>query len=327
MLILMFILIGVFFLILYVSSSSLGSFLGKSHKEKANLLIVEAWLPVTAIDLIKNEIINNSYDFVITTGIQSEELDFCMVPMNGYLIFYPKTVSINEVESRQHKIGVIARSEMGGIYSSHFNVFINDSLVADFNADEETRNFEVEWFGKPNEFDSLMVQFTNDYFDDSGDRNLYIKEIIIDNEMVIPYQFNSVYDVGSLGGNNRIINDFRSHSELMRNNLINYGIDPQKIIAVTGKRTKVNRTLNGALAFRRWLKTSDSDVAGINIVTLGIHARRTWLTYRKVLNNVCPVGVIPIPVTHDIKGNTSDRLAVIAETIALIYYWIILNLY
>ncbi len=315
---------GILLLLLYLKSTKVRGYLEKSHAVNANILIIESWLPDKAIEIINSEVLNDSYDFYVTAGIQSEELDFCQIAMNGYLIFYPKINLTREVTCKPHKIAVVARSEMGGKYSCHFNLFINDSIVSDFYADEKPRSYEIEWFGKISEIDSLTVQFTNDYLDDSGDRNLYIKEFVIDNELTIPYQFNSIYDIGKLGGNNRIVNDYNSHSEMIRNKMIRNGADPAKVIAVTGKRTRINRTLNGALAFNEWLVKSKPDIVGINIITMSIHARRTWLTYRKVLDNKFDIGVIPLPVAHAIEKEEPNQSEIVVETLRLIYYWLLL---
>lgn len=318
------VLLGPLFLFLNINSTVLSRYLEKSQKVNADLLIIEAWLPDLALELVKNEILTNSYDYIVTTGIESAELDFFMVAMNGYLIFYPSFSSKNTTESTRHVIEVVARSKMGGKYRSHFNLFVNDSLIAEFNADEKPRRYRAEWFGKINKIDSLMVQFTNDYFDESGDRNLYIKEFIIDNVLIIPYQFNSLFDIGILGGKDRIRNDYRSHPEMVRNKLIASGIESSKIFAVTGKRTKINRTLIGALAFRKWLNASGKNITGINIATMGIHARRTWLTYKRVIDNDNDIGIISLPESDEVIVKGSNRLPAITESFDLIYYWIIL---
>lgn len=318
------ILIFSIYTILQINRLSLRSYLEKSQKVDANLLIIEAWLPDLAIDLATSEIHKDSYDFIVTTGIESSELEFCMVAMNGYLIFYPEPYLKTKEENDHHNIEIVAHSEMGGKYRAHFNVFINDSLIADFNADKKAGRFGMAWNKPLGEIDSIMVQFTNDMVDDFGDANLYVKEIIIDNEIIIPYQFNSVFDIGSLGGEDRIKNDYKSHPEIIRNKLIASGIDPYKIIAVTGKKTNINRTLTGALAFRNWLKASGQKVTGVNIITMGIHARRTWITYKELLGKSYKIGIISLP---DIENQTSKRsifLETITEILDLMYYRIIL---
>jgi uncharacterized SAM-binding protein YcdF (DUF218 family) len=169
-----------------------------------------------------------------------------------------------------------------------------------------------------------MVQFDDDYLDEGGDKNLYVKEIIIDNEIIIPYQFNSVYDIGRLDGKNIIINDYDSHGEIARNYLITLGIDSSAVIAVKGKRTEFNRTLTSALAFRNWLKSYNGKVDGINIITMGIHSRRTWMTYKSVLNKQLKIGVISLPESGEPGSEESDFGDILSEVLSLIYYRIIL---
>lgn len=321
------VLTGLFFLLLQINRDSLLRFLEKSQRLDAEMLIIEAWLPYAAIEMAESEIHNHGYDYIVTTGIKSSELDFCMVAMNGYLIFYPGFSSKPGEENEHHKIEVVARSKMGGKYCSHFNFFINDSLITDFNADEKPGKYKVEWNAPLAEIDSLMFQFTNDYLDDKGDRNLYIKEIIFDDSLIIPYQFNSVFDIGKLGGNDRTKNDYESHPELVRNKLIASGIDSSKIIAVTGSKTRINRTLTGALAFRDWLLESGQNVKDVNIISMGIHARRTWMTYKKVLGKSYSIGIIALPESGYEVSERSKRYAAITETLDLVYYWVILLLY
>lgn len=316
-----------FLLMIVMYESDIRSFLEKSSRVNANLLIIESWLPDKAIELSKTEIQNGNYNYIVTTGIRSSELDFCMVAENGYLIFFPKFLPDSESFSNKHKIEVVARSKMGGKYCCHFNFFINDTLIADFNADEKVTKYSITWNRPLSEIDSVMIQFTNDYLDEYGDRNLYVKELIIDNEKVIPYQFNSIFDIGMIGGSNRIVNNHRSQPEVIRNRLISEGIDSAKIIAVSGGKTMINRTLTGALAFRKWLNRSGYKVTGVNIVSMSIHARRTWITYKHILDKSCDIGIISLPYFKSPDSNRSELTLTAIELLDLIYYRIILTFY
>ena len=314
---------GILILLLTVMTS-IPHFLSKTKKVNANVLIVEGWLAKFAIEIAKNEFNTKDYKLIVTTGLKSHDLDFCMVAMNGYLIFYPKFQSVISEKSGHHIIEILAHSKMGGKYCAHLNFFVNDSMVADFTADEKERKYAVNWTGSLMNIDSLVIQFDNDYVDEGGDRNLYVKEIIIDNEIIIPYQFNSVYDIGFLDGKNRIVNDFESYAEIARNDLITSGIDSSFVIAVPGKRARLNRTLTSALAFRDWLKASDFKVEGINIISLGVHARRTWMTYKKVLGKSYEIGIISLPELIDTNSGKSRLFEILSEAFGLIYYRIIL---
>jgi hypothetical protein len=307
-----------------MNTTSVAEYLSDSHRVDANILIIESWLPDAALKTAFDEFQNKSYDLIITSGIRSSELDFCMVAMNGYLIFYPEFARDTAESKTDHVFEVLARSKMGGIYCSHFNFYINDSLIADFNACEKPAKYSVKWNCSLKDIDSVMVQFTNDMVDDKGDRNLYVKEIIVDNKIIIPYQYHSVFDTGRIGGNNRLINDYESHSQLLRNKLISLGIDSSKVVAVTGKRTVFNRTFASANAVKRWLKNSGMQVNGVNIVSMGAHSRRTWLTYRRILKKSYNVGIISLTDTYKFRSEFQRDAKILGEVLDLIYYWIFL---
>jgi hypothetical protein len=169
-----------------------------------------------------------------------------------------------------------------------------------------------------------MVQFDNDRFDEHGDRNLYVKEIVFDHKIHIPYQHNSVYDIGELDGKRRFNNNFNSHAELAKNALLSLGIDSSLILAIPGKNVRINRTLSSALAFRDWLKTSNIEVKGINIVTEGTHARRTWMTYNKILKGNYKIGIISLPEYKEHPSWKYKVFNTLREAIGLVYYWFIL---
>jgi hypothetical protein len=301
---------------------SISDHLSKTTRVKANILLVEGWLPHYAIEMAYNEFINNSYDHVITTGIRIS--GYFQVSMNGYLIFFTHDKLKGIDASEDHTIAIDAYSDMEEEDCAHFKVFINDSIVADFYADKKKRQYEIPWKGKSSKIDSVMVQFDNDRFDEHGDRNLYVKEIVFDHKIHIPYQHNSVYDIGELDGKRRFNNNFNSHAELAKNALLSLGIDSSLILAIPGKNVRINRTLSSALAFRDWLKTSNIEVKGINIVTEGTHARRTWMTYNKILKGNYKIGIISLPEYKEHPSWKYKVFNTLREAIGLVYYWFIL---
>jgi len=296
--------------------------LSKTDRVEANILLIEGWLPHYAIEPAYKEFMNNGYDYVITTGIGIS--GYYEVSMNGYLIFHTKGrfKEINNVEDHVLEIDAFGKSKEN--IGAHFNVYVNDSVIADFFAETKRRQFKVHWRGNPGTIDSIVIQFDNDSFDESGDRNLYIKEIVFDNLTHIPYQHNSEYDIGKLDGRRRFSNNFNSHAEIAANALLFSGIDSSKVIAVPGKEVKINRTLSSALAFRDWLSTTDIDVKGINIITMGTHARRTLMTYTEILDRNYKIGIISIPDHRESSSRKFKIFKTIRESIGLIYYWIIL---
>lgn len=301
---------------------SISDHLSTTKRVEANTLLVEGWLPSYALEMAYTEFIANDYDQVITTGIRID--DYFQVSMNGFLVFYMKD-RLKEVDNTMdHTISIDAFSELDGSHSAHFNVFVNDSLVADFFSGKKKRQYEIDWKGNLANIDSIMIQFDNDRSDASGDINLYVKEIVFDHKIQLPYQYYSEYDIGALDGKRRIVNNFNSHAELASNALVSMGVDSSVIVAVSGRKVRINRTLSSALAFRDWLATANIEVEGINIVTSGTHARRTLMTYNKILDKKYEIGIISLP---DYRENASRKykiLKTLRETLDLVYYWLIL---
>lgn len=308
----------------FVFQERLAETLAKTKKTKADIMVFEAWVSESLAGIVSDEFNTEDYKLIVVTGIESGELEFCQVPMNGYLIFYPDSGLMNDKEIRNHNIDITVHSEMGGKYSCHFNFFVNGTLLSEFIADNKERKYSVIWNGALKDIDSLMVHFDDDYLDEGGDKNLYVKEIIINNDIIIPYKYNSVYDIGRIGGTNRFINNYNSESELSRIHLIKSGIDPSSIIAVTGKSSRINRTLKSALAFRKWLSNYNGNVRNINIISDGIHSRRTMITYKSILKRNIEVGIISLSESPK-EGFTKPKFKeILSETIKLIYYRIIL---
>ena len=296
----------------------------KTKKTNANILTVEGWLPAPALENVKNEFQHEGYDKLIITGLNSPR-NYYQVSMNGYLIFYPNIKSTRTQSDDFHIIEVNAFSELGGEGRAHFNFFVNNSLVGDFFASKQKKKYGIKWKGKLEDIDSVMIQFDNDRVSKRGDRNLYVKEIIIDHKIIIPYLYNSVYDIGLLDGKNKIINNFSSNAEETRNELIRMGVDPSRIIAVPGEGTNINRTLKSALTFRNWLKTSKCTVKGINLISSGPHARRKWMIYSKILGKDYKVGIIVLPYFDN--PHFPKIIIELREFFGLFYYWIILIFY
>lgn len=303
--------------------SYLSGFLSKSEKVNANILIVEGWLPEYAVENAYSEFQKNDYEYIITTGLKLD-VDYFKVSMGGYLIFYPENRFSMLSEHGPHVIEVSAFSELEAPNCAHFNVFVNDSLVSNFFTDKKKRKYLTRWTGQLTKIDSVMVQFDNDKVGDFGDRNLYVKEVIIDHKIAIPYPYNTVYDIVEQHGLRRVRNNYNSNAELTRNRLFLMGLDSTKIKALPGKKARLNRTLTSALAVRYWLGTSNPDVKGINIVSVGTHSRRTWMTYNRVLHKTYNVGIIALPDEKNSRSEISRFIKTVRETIAIIYYWFIL---
>ncbi len=310
--------------LIWIFESRITAFLSESDRVDANLMIIDGWMRVTTVDSLKKEIQNDKYEQIAVAGIRSSDLDFCKVEMNGFLIFYPQFQNLPDQEIKEHSIEIVTKSKMGGIYKCHYYFHINDSIAGEFYSEGFENTAGLKWSGSLKDIDSMMVQFTNDMYDDFGDRDLFVKEIRVDSTIVISYQHNSVIDFGRMGGPGRIVNDYDSYPQIIRNKIYTFCVDPEKVTAIAIDHTRINRTLATALAIREWIEESGHGIKGINVASMGIHSKRTWLTYKSVLDKSLKIGYISLPDYRDSDPKARRVFRTITETIDYLYYCIIL---
>ncbi len=296
-------------------------FLSKTERVKANTLLIEGWLENKSLELAYEEYKSNHYDYIVTTG--NILPDHYFLDQNGYLIFNLSRFDTLPQQNRIHHIGITAYSSLRGKNAAHFNLWVNDSIVRGFRTTKYQKLYKVEWEGSLNDLDSVMVQFDNDK-SAYGDRNLFVTGLMIDNTFLKPYTTEAAYDIARLDGQRREDKNSDSYAGQARMKLINLGMDPVRIISVRGYRTCFNKTFHSVVAFRDWIQNSGYPIKGINIVSLGDHSRRTWLTYRKVLGDKQPVGVISLPDPYHRFPDVAGVIYVAKQVTAYIYYKFIL---
>lgn len=101
------------------------------------------------------------------------------------------------------------------------------------------------------------------------------------------------------------------------------GISTNDVQAVPSRFVGRDRTYNSAVALRDWFHEHGLQPAGINVLTEGTHARRTWLLFQKALGPDVKVGIISVPnpdydARHWWRSSAGVR-EVIDEGIAYIY--------
>lgn len=104
--------------------------------------------------------------------------------------------------------------------------------------------------------------------------------------------------------------------------LTSYGVPKSEIGTLLYPATERDRTYHAAIAARDWV-THNSIADSIDVVTVGPHARRSQMMFKKVLGKSFTVGIIALnDPTYDPKHwwRTSEGVRdVVGEVIAYIY--------
>jgi hypothetical protein len=119
------------------------------------------------------------------------------------------------------------------------------------------------------------------------------------------------------------LSEYKTYAELGAATLLRLGLSEQAVQAVPAPPMRKDRTFTSAVAFKDWLQQHKTSPKGINVISVGPHARRTRLLFEKALGNEPQVGIISIEdqdydPRHWWKSSHGVR-AVIDESIAYGY--------
>ncbi len=118
------------------------------------------------------------------------------------------------------------------------------------------------------------------------------------------------------------LSEYKDFANLAAATLKAMGADDKKIIPIPTPDVRKDRTYASVIALKEKLATSQLKLESMNLFSDNIHARRSWMLYKKVLPNT-KIGVIAAPThSYDTKRwwSSSEGLrTVIPEAIAYIY--------
>lgn len=74
--------------------------------------------------------------------------------------------------------------------------------------------------------------------------------------------------------------------------LVRHGVPRESIAPILYPNTDRDRTYHSALAIKEWIHNNDMTLTSFNIVTVGPHARRSRLIYKRVFEKRFQIGVL-----------------------------------
>jgi len=119
------------------------------------------------------------------------------------------------------------------------------------------------------------------------------------------------------------LQEHKSFAGLAAATLVQLGLGPDSLVAVPAPRMRLNRTSSSAVAFATWLKQTHPGVKALNVITLGVHARRTRLLFQRSLGDTVQVGILSVedenfdPLTW--WTSSSGFQSVLEETVGYAY--------
>jgi len=84
----------------------------------------------------------------------------------------------------------------------------------------------------------------------------------------------------------------KSSAEVAARRLRELGVDESRIIVLPVPAMKLHQTYTFAVTLRNWMIRSKTETSGVNVFTLGTHARKSLVLFRRALGPGMKVGVI-----------------------------------
>ena len=84
-----------------------------------------------------------------------------------------------------------------------------------------------------------------------------------------------------------------TYADLAASRLEELGFDSKKLVKISVPSEPAGlRTLSSATAVKRWLDSSGTVACCVDVFTVGVHARKTWVFFRSALGDYYRVGII-----------------------------------
>ena len=92
------------------------------------------------------------------------------------------------------------------------------------------------------------------------------------------------------------LSEYKDYAHLAKASLINIAADPNlSVTAISTPFVEKNRTYSTAVQVRNWFKEQGLQPTELDVITIGVHARRSRLLYHYVFGSDCKVGIWSVP--------------------------------
>ena len=296
------------------------SWLSISRPVKPDILVVEGWLSEDLLTKAKDEFTGKPYKLLITTGFPY--LKGFQMGQDGKMVF--KTMhKVRPATDSLYEISLTIRGTQCEGEFAHYKLFADTIRIGDRYSTKKQKTFtvKVKLSSPP---DSIVLEFDNDAYTSHSDRDLFVYSATVNN-IFFPVNSSKVFLYGSREGKyvfRRHLN--RSTAFDAASYLISEKVPDSLVIAVETTHKIYSKTYTSALDVKQWLENNHMGTGrSVTVFTMGPHARRSLICYRKAFGKSAETGVIAgsdIRITPDNWYKTlRGWREILYETAGLVY--------
>ena len=137
------------------------------------------------------------------------------------------------------------------------------------------------------------------------------------------HHYDRLMVIGGPLENGSPLSEYHTSAEMGAAVLVRFGMNSNDVQAVPAPLVRQDRTYVSGVALREWLRVHNETATRINLISLGPHARRSWMMLEQALGRQFTVGVISLDSKdyeseHWWRSSAGFR-AVVDETVDYVY--------
>lgn len=268
-------------------------YLSPNKPAASDILVVEGWLDEQSLLQTRDIFYHDGYSSLITTGVRNA--NGYEMGSGGKAVFALNNLFIDSVPDL-YQISLTHRgTSVNGIFP-RFRIWIDSMEVAASYSKKKVTEYSCQAAITKAARDITIV-FDNDEVSAWRDRNFYFYTLTVNNRVFHPGNCVVSYYIGS--GSTYYFK--KQYMPDVANDAMQYlamnGIPVSSMFpVVTVKQVKFSKTFSTAVDVRSYLEGIYPDgIPPVTIVTRGIHARRTWVSYKKAFGKQVDIGIISLP--------------------------------
>ncbi|MFC2102433.1 ElyC/SanA/YdcF family protein [Bacteroidota bacterium] len=137
------------------------------------------------------------------------------------------------------------------------------------------------------------------------------------------YSYDMLITTGTPLERGLMLAEYTNTADLAASTLRKMGLDSAFIVVVKTDESINDRTFNAALDLKEYLEHYAPEIKSINLMTQGVHGRRSQLMYQAALGDSIKVGIISVPNlyygAHDWWKNSKGFREVMNEALAYFF--------